>query len=206
MTEDGYQGTDDLSTQKAGAGSKQTQSGQIVDLAEILSKMSSRRVVKAFAFNPTAGHDIFYLPYFPILGADNRIAYFGNTSVSFSDGLTQEVEWNETYRTDQSSLLVGQYAIDYDDGTVAYNSSTSGSVVVELAISELVMETPEYMILEDVDGTITYYGYAKPGSSTNDPVWKIKRLDETGDLKVLWADGDTNFDNVWDNRAGLSYS
>ena len=97
MTEDGYKGTDDLSTQKAGAGSKQTQSRQIVDLAEILSKLSSRRVVKSFSFTPTAGNDIYYLPLFPILGADNRVASFGNTSVSFSDGLTQEVEWDETY-------------------------------------------------------------------------------------------------------------
>ena len=55
-------------------------------------------------------------------------------------------------------------------------------------------------------GTLTYIGNAAIGSATSAAVWQIKRLDETSGLIKLWADGNANFDNIWDNRASLSYS
>jgi hypothetical protein len=60
----------------------------------------------------------------------------------------------------------------------------------------------------DEVGAITYIGEATPGSITSDPVWRVKRMDESGDpeLIITYADGDSNFDNVWDNRLTLTYS
>lgn len=52
----------------------------------------------------------------------------------------------------------------------------------------------------------TYEGFALPGSDTASPVWKIKRTVVTGgDTVVTYADGDTQFDNIWDDRATLTY-
>ena len=54
-----------------------------------------------------------------------------------------------------------------------------------------------------------FVGYAAPGESTANAVWRVLKLiyNASDDVvEVLWADGDTNFDNVWDNRAVLSYS
>jgi len=60
----------------------------------------------------------------------------------------------------------------------------------------------------DEVGTVTYIGKAEPGSTTSVAVWQIKRIDETGspELVVKWADGDRNYDNIWDNRESLDYS
>jgi hypothetical protein len=60
----------------------------------------------------------------------------------------------------------------------------------------------------DGSGNTEYIGKAKMGASKAAALWQIQKLIYTGtDLDdILWADGDTNFDNVWDNRAGLSYS
>lgn len=55
-------------------------------------------------------------------------------------------------------------------------------------------------------GTLTYIGKAVLGSATSSAVWQIKRLDTTSGLSKLWADGNDNFDNIFDNRASLSYS
>jgi len=55
-------------------------------------------------------------------------------------------------------------------------------------------------------GTLTYIGNAVIGSATSGALWQIKRLDSTSGLIKLWADGNDNFDNIWDNRASLSYS
>jgi hypothetical protein len=53
-----------------------------------------------------------------------------------------------------------------------------------------------------------YVGWAAPGSDTDAAVWKILKLTYSGTnlTQRLWADGDTKFDNVWDQRATLSYS
>ena len=44
-------------------------------------------------------------------------------------------------------------------------------------------------------------GHAVIGSATSAASWRIKRLDESGDpeLIIKWADGDSSFDNIWDN-------
>jgi hypothetical protein len=63
--------------------------------------------------------------------------------------------------------------------------------------------------LDEAASSITYIGEALPGSATNAALWRIKRLDEsdpTVELIIKWAGGTDNFDQVWDNRAGLSYS
>lgn len=60
--------------------------------------------------------------------------------------------------------------------------------------------------LDEASTTITYVGYASPGSLTSDPYWQIKRLDSTSGLVVLYADSDPSFTKVWDDRATYSYS
>ncbi|HHE64449.1 MAG TPA: hypothetical protein ENL09_00310 [Bacteroidetes bacterium] len=61
--------------------------------------------------------------------------------------------------------------------------------------------------IDEPDANTAYYGFAEPGSSTSDPVWRIMKKVVSGTVTAyLWADGDTNFDNVWDSRASLSYS
>lgn len=68
---------------------------------------------------------------------------------------------------------------------------------------------PDYIIQKDeASSTVVYFGYALPGTLTSVASWKIKRLTDLGgnDFKVEYADGNANFDNIWDNRVSLSYS
>jgi len=55
-------------------------------------------------------------------------------------------------------------------------------------------------------GFYTYVGYAKPSTLTNASEWKIKRIDTTTGVEVLWADGDALYNNIFDNYLTLSYS
>lgn len=57
-----------------------------------------------------------------------------------------------------------------------------------------------------VTPTLQYIGEAVAGSSEASAVWSIKRVDTSVGIKVLFADGNANFDNVWANRESLSYS
>ncbi len=68
---------------------------------------------------------------------------------------------------------------------------------------------PTYTTRLDETSTtdVTYVGKAVVGSSEASAVWQIQQIDETGaTLKVLFADGDTSFNNVWADRVSLSYS
>ncbi len=63
------------------------------------------------------------------------------------------------------------------------------------------------LIDETTTANITYIGYASIGSNEANNVWKIKIVDEsTSVTKIKWAAGNDNYDNIWSNRATLSYS
>jgi len=61
--------------------------------------------------------------------------------------------------------------------------------------------------MDEAGSGITYIGEAAIGSNTASAVWRIKKLDESGnpELIIKWADGNSNFDNIWDNRTSLTY-
>lgn len=68
---------------------------------------------------------------------------------------------------------------------------------------------PTYALrYDEISSTEAYAGEAEEGSPTSGAVWRIKRLTfgPGGDVVIEWADGNSNFDNVWDNRLSLSYS
>ena len=87
-----------------------------------------------------------------------------------------------------------------------------GEVFVQNKVTTLYedeLPVPYNTQVDFVGDDLIYKGWAQPGSLTNAPVWRIQRLTFTGaddDLTVEWADGDGEFDNIWDNRAGLTYS
>lgn len=56
------------------------------------------------------------------------------------------------------------------------------------------------------DANVTYIGKAAVGSLTSAAVWQIQQVDETSGTVITWADGDSDFNNVWDNRESLTYS
>jgi hypothetical protein len=62
-------------------------------------------------------------------------------------------------------------------------------------------------LIDEVSKTLSYVGDAEPGSLSSAASWKIRRIQTVGTITtVSFADGNSNFDNVWDNRASLTYS
>jgi len=61
--------------------------------------------------------------------------------------------------------------------------------------------------VDEALGGVTYAGQAQAGTLPSAAGWRIRRLTESGgDVIVEWADGDAAYDNVWDDRASLTYS
>jgi len=57
--------------------------------------------------------------------------------------------------------------------------------------------------------TTLYVGYAKPGSGGSEAaaIWAIKRIENpsTDTWQIEWADGDQEFNNIWNDRESLTY-
>lgn len=58
-----------------------------------------------------------------------------------------------------------------------------------------------------INDSLIYRGEATPGSSDSSPVWRIHKLTIgiDGDITETWANGDSKFDQIWDNRLSLTY-
>ena len=80
-----------------------------------------------------------------------------------------------------------------------------GSESQVTATNPLPAAAPSYTLRYDEGATYTYVGEAETGTATASALWRIKRL-TNADNTVVWADGDASFNNIWDNRASLSYS
>ena len=68
------------------------------------------------------------------------------------------------------------------------------------------IDTQYTVLLDQVSSTLSYIGEAAPKSTTSAAVWRIRRLNTASGIELFYADGDTRFDNIWDNRASLIYT
>ena len=113
-------------------------------------------------------------------------------------------------------------AIKRQDKVVLSISTQPIWVKSEVSPAKLMISTPSDEIsgVEDVlekflspfllkreiveSGSYTYIGFAQAGTLTSVASWMVVRIDSTG--TQLHADGNTNFDNIFNNYAILSYS
>lgn len=61
--------------------------------------------------------------------------------------------------------------------------------------------------IDEVSATVTYVGYARPGTADITPAWRIFKLETIATVtKIRWANGVADYSNIWTNRASLTYS
>lgn len=67
--------------------------------------------------------------------------------------------------------------------------------------------TPQATRIDEASSTVTYIGKADTGTLNAAAEWQIQRITVSGSVtSIEWADGNAAFDNVWNDRASLSYS
>ena len=86
--------------------------------------------------------------------------------------------------------------------TVKANVVSNPGSIAGAGVSSL---HPLLVLVDEVD-TVTYVGRAEPGAATSSAIWQISKIIDGAVMQVLFADGNSDFDNVWDDRASLSYS
>lgn len=61
--------------------------------------------------------------------------------------------------------------------------------------------------IDEVSSTEIYIGEAAVKVAESSSAWRIRKFSTVGTVtKMLWADGNELYDNVWTDRATLTYS
>lgn len=106
--------------------------------------------------------------------------------------------WNGGISGTTITDVAGKLSLDVNVTDITLSASNDSMETRSLAMKTLV---------DEASATVTYVGEAAVGSSLSTALWRIKRLTQSGTVLLIeWADGNSNFDNIWDNRASLSYS
>lgn len=118
---------------------------------------------------------------------------YKNVKVNPSGALTTETTLSDI------SAIVGQHTMSASVPVVIASNQTS--IPVSSNDSSYILNMDSSTV-----GT-TYYGWAANGSSNASAVWKIwKMTDSAGIVNLRKADGNDNYDNVWNNRTSLTFS
>ncbi|MDV7397294.1 hypothetical protein RZS08_38190, partial [Arthrospira platensis SPKY1] len=68
------------------------------------------------------------------------------------------------------------------------------------------VQSPNEALKLTESGNYTYVAKAPVGTLESASAWKVFRIDETTGLKITWADGNANYDNVATDLTTLTYS
>lgn len=60
--------------------------------------------------------------------------------------------------------------------------------------------------IDQVSATLIYIGNAEKTALTSQAVWRISRIDTSTGIVIEYANGNGNYDNIWNNRLSLTYS
>jgi hypothetical protein len=87
---------------------------------------------------------------------------------------------------------------DYEEHGAAGDVSTGRRLKYTQSVPMAVRTDP-------ASDTVLYVGQAKPGTLTSQALWRISKVDTSSGTVITFADGDDLYNNVWDDRATLTY-
>jgi len=118
----------------------------------------------------------------------------GGGSVKILDN--DDVEFKQVHEVQGDAVLI------FDAAKQKFVSESITSIMERIRVELEV----QYNRIVEVVGNYTYVGEAEPGTATSASTWRIKRVDEDGDVtEIFWANGTDTFDKVWDNKATYTY-
>ena len=110
----------------------------------------------------------------------------------------------ESIASTQNKLHTLGYAWNPD--TLSYEVITSGGDGVGLDVNVTNAAPRGSVRMVEASATLSYFGFAAAGAAESSAVWQMFSLDVSTGLVLKYADGNTNFDNVWSDYLTLTYT
>lgn len=142
--------------------------------------------------------DVVTMPTVTVQATDLDIRALTNTDVVTAELSSTDNAVLDTIATNTGNHAVtnaGTFAVQEDGALLDELRILNGSYAMQVAV-------------DSGDSTITYQGWAVPGTATTGSTWRIRRItdDGAGNVSIDWEDGDRSFDNQWSTREAGSYS
>lgn len=104
--------------------------------------------------------------------------------------------WDETTK---------DYVVWDGSGTPAITGFATETTLT--GIKAIIGPVATLLEVDSGDSTIKYIGKGQPGTNVASAEWQIQRMTKSATgLVIEFADGNSDMDNVWDDRESLSYS
>ena len=119
------------------------------------------------------------------------------------------IRYNVTNQDGTGFLYASGFVLNTSTGSGSSgDASAANQVIGNNLLNSLNNESlPKTINIDESVSNIVYFGYADAGSLSSNPSWRVKKIEISGLVSITtYADGNTNFDNIWDNRLTLSYS
>ncbi len=155
-------------------------------------------------------------------GDDELIVHHKSVSHAQADAASNTRQVNAA--TDETALIINETYPYYFNGTNwdRQRGTASDGALVNLGTNNDVTVTSGTITIgnpgdigtpstyttriDEADATTTYIGTADPGTAESAASWQVKKIVSTNPTSIKFADGTSAFDNVWDDRASLTYS
>lgn len=123
---------------------------------------------------------------------------FTGLSTDIKPTLTIEDRGDEFYETDTADLYVW------------YGESWKiPETVTTIPPIEIGAQAGEALRVDFIGDDLIYRAEAPAGTLDAASAWRIRKITIStvdGDVTTEWADGNANYDNIWDNRLSYTYS
>lgn len=129
-------------------------------------------------------------------------------SVPENDGniVKRTSQYLDNLEHDETTMAKGVAIYGTPDGTNIYRLAVNSDGTISASIGS---SAYDIRLDDTTTANVTYIGKAAlTGSAiaTSSAVWQVQKIDETTGMIITWADGDSSFNNIWDNRASLTYA
>ena len=134
------------------------------------------------------------------------------------DGTYTAIKVDENGNLVTTGSTGGSSAVQISDGSVtATITDVSGKKSLDVNVTDITLnkdndavtswQAEQKTLIDNFSDTVTYIGKSAPNASTSSAVWLIKKITESGTVTTIaYADGDSQYNNIWDNRTSLTYS
>lgn len=88
-----------------------------------------------------------------------------------------------------------------------YNIAGFGGGKIDAPVKDFVKYSDEPARVDEVSASLIYVGYTRTSAPVETTAsWKIKRITKVGSIwTIAYANGNELYENIWSNRASLTY-
>lgn len=144
---------------------------------------------------------------------NNTLAGIKVDNLHFVQGRITDTSIDATVNSSVNTPNINIHRVGGNPTDVGSGASSTGTQRVILATDQPAVDVNAAFSaatyatrIDEASATVTYIGKADPGTASSAASWQIQKVDTTSGTVITFADGNSNFDNIWDNRASLSYS